>query len=48
MLRENTEEKLFNDEMNFKTITVEKNIRQSLNIGFIDVYVDIQFEAVIF
>ena len=48
MLRENTEEKLFNDEMNFKTITVEKNIRQPFNIELNDVYVDIQFEAVIF
>ena len=47
MLRENTEEKLFSDEMNFKTITVEKNIRQTLNIEFIDVDLDIQFEAVI-
>ena len=32
MLRENTGEKLFEDERNFKTITVEKNIRQTLNI----------------
>ena len=47
MLRENTKEKLFEDDMNFKTITVEKNIRQTLNIEFIDVDLDIQFEAVI-
>ena len=37
MLRENTEEKLFDDDMNFKTITVEKNIRQTFNIKLIDV-----------
>ena len=47
MLRENTKEKLFEDDMNFKTITVEKNIRQTGKIEFIDVDLDIQFEAVI-
>ena len=47
MLRENTKEKLFDDDMNFKTLTVEKNIRQTLNIEFIDVDLEIQFEAVI-
>ena len=47
MLRENTKEKLFDDDMNFKTITVEKNIRQTFNIEFIEVDLDIQFEAVI-
>ena len=47
MLRENTTEKLFEDDVNFKTITVEKNIRQALNIEFIEVDVDIQFESVI-
>ena len=41
MLRENTKEKLFDDDMNFKTLTVEKNIRQTLNVEFIDADLEI-------